>query len=310
MKSLSKQLLVGLLFIAVGYACIYSLSNFVERNRIAIPETYTDEDLVFEGKRIKGFALGAEGLLADWYWIRALQYIGGKVLNSENENINLEDLGSLNPRLLYPLLDNATDLDPHFFTAYSYGAIVLPAIDKDQAIKLTEKGIAANPQEWRLHQYLGYIHWRLGSFEKAAEVYEQGSRVAGAPQFLNMMAAKMRADGGSRDTARQMYQQMTDEAADEQTRTVGVLRLQQLDALDELDAINIELEKFRNQNGRCVSNGSELLSLLKNVRLPAGRDFRIDANRNLVDPTGVPYALRTTDCRAVIDPKKSKLPPN
>ena len=299
-----------MLFIAVGYACIYSLSNFVERNRVAIPETYTDEDLVFEGKRIKGFALGAEGLLADWYWIRALQYIGGKVLNSENENINLEDLGSLNPRLLYPLLDNATDLDPHFLTAYSYGAIVLPAIDKRQAIKLTEKGIAANPQEWRLHQYLGYIHWRLGNFEKAAEVYEQGSRVAGAPQFLNMMAAKMRADGGSRDTARQMYQQMTDEAADEQTRTVGVLRLQQLDALDELDAINIELEKFRNQNGRCVSNGSELLSLLKNVRLPAGRDFRIDANRNLVDPTGAPYALRTTECKAVIDLKKSKLPSN
>ena len=310
MKSFSKQLLVGLLFIAVGYACIYSLSNFVERNRVAIPETYTDEDLVFEGKRIKGFALGAEGLLADWYWIRALQYIGGKVLNSENENINLEDLGSLNPRLLYPLLDNATDLDPHFLTAYSYGAIVLPAIDKRQAIKLTEKGIAANPQEWRLHQYLGYIHWRLGNFEKAAEVYEQGSRVAGAPQFLNMMAAKMRADGGSRDTARQMYQQMSDEAADEQTRTVGVLRLQQLDALDELDAINIELEKFRNQNGRCVSNGSELLSLLKNVRLPAGRDFRIDANRNLVDPTGAPYALRTTECKAVIDLKKSKLPSN
>lgn len=306
----SKQLSAGLLFIAAAYVCVYALSNFVERNRVAIPETYTDEDLVFEGKRIKGFALGAEGLLADWYWMRALQYIGGKVLNSENENINLEDLGSLNPRLLYPLLDNATDLDPHFLTAYSYGAIVLPAIDKQQAIKLTEKGIAANPQEWRLHQYLGYIHWRLGNFEKAAEVYEQGSRVAGAAQFLNMMAAKMRADGGSRETARQMYQQMANEATDEQTRSVGVVRLQQLDALDELDAINVELEKFRNQNGRCVSNGSELLSLLKNVRLPAGRDFRIDANRNLVDPTGAPYALRTTECKAVIDLKKSKLPSN
>lgn len=310
MKSFSKQLLVGLLFIAAGYACIYALSNFVERNRVAIPEAYADEDLAFEGKRIKDFALGAEGLLADWYWMRALQYIGGKVLNSENENINLEDLGSLNPRLLYPLLDNATDLDPHFLTAYSYGAIVLPAIDKQQAIKLTEKGIAANPTEWRLHQYLGYIHWRLGNFEKAAEVYEQGSRVAGAPQFLNMMAAKMRADGGSRETARQMYQEMANGATDEQTRSVGVLRLQQLEALDELDAINIELEKFREGNGRCISTGAELLSLLKNVKLPTGKDFRVDANRNLVDPTGAPYALRTTECKAVIDRAKSKLPAN
>lgn len=310
MSSFSKQLVGGLLLIAVGYVSVYALSNFLESNRVAAPETYADEDLAFEGKRLKGFALGAEGLLADWYWMRSLQYIGDKLVKSELEHINLEDLKPLNPRLLYPLLDNATDLDPHFIAAYSYGAIVLPAIDKQHAIELTEKGIAANPNEWRLHHYLGYIHWRLGNFENAAEVYERGSRVTGAPQFLKMMAAKMRADGGSRDTAREMYQQMATEGSDEQTRSVGDLRLQQLDALDELDAINVELEKFRSQNGRCISTGAELLLLLKNVRLPAGKDFRIDANRNLVDPTGAPYALLTTECKAVIDLKKSRLPPN
>jgi hypothetical protein len=147
-------LAVGLLLIAALYAGVYALSNFIESNRVPIPETYADEDLAFEGKKIKGFALGAEGMLADWYWMRSLQYIGDKLTNSKLEYIDLEDLTHLNPRLLYPLLDNATDLDPHFMAAYSYGAIVLPAIDKQQAIKLTEKGIAANPNEWRLHQYL------------------------------------------------------------------------------------------------------------------------------------------------------------
>lgn len=310
MKSFSTHLAVGLLLIAALYAGVYALSNFIESNRVPIPETYADEDLAFEGKKIKGFALGAEGMLADWYWIRSLQYIGDKLTNSKLEYIDLEDLTHLNPRLLYPLLDNATDLDPHFMAAYSYGAIVLPAIDKQQAIKLTEKGIAANPNEWRLHQYLGYIHWRLKNFEKAAEVYEQGSRVAGAPQFLSMMAAKMRADGGSRDTARQLYRQMADEATDEQTRVVGSFRLQQLDALDELDAINAELVKFRASNGRCITTSAELISLLKNVRLSDGRDFRVDAKGNLVDPTGVPYAFLTTECKAVIDVKKSKIPAN
>jgi tetratricopeptide (TPR) repeat protein len=309
-KSFSTHLAVGLLLIAALYAGVYALSNFIESNRVPIPETYADEDLAFEGKKIKGFALGAEGMLADWYWIRSLQYIGDKLTNSKLEYIDLEDLTHLNPRLLYPLLDNATDLDPHFMAAYSYGAIVLPAIDKQQAIKLTEKGIAANPNEWRLHQYLGYIHWRLKNFEKAAEVYEQGSRVAGAPQFLSMMAAKMRADGGSRDTARQLYRQMADEATDEQTRVVGSFRLQQLDALDELDAINAELVKFRSSNGRCITTSAELISLLKNVRLSDGRDFRVDAKGNLVDPTGVPYAFLTTECKAVIDVKKSKIPAN
>lgn len=310
MKSNSKQLIGSLLLIAVGYMCVVALSDFIGKQRVSVPEMYADEDLAFQGKKLKGFALGSEGMLADWYWMRSLQYIGDKLVAVGLGNVNLDDLKPLNPRLLYPLLDNATDLDPKLIAAYSYGATVLPAIDPQQAIQLAEKGIAANPDEWRLLQYLGYIHWKLGDFNKAAEVYERGSRISGAPPFFLMMVAKMRAEGGSRETARQMYQQMANEAIDEQAKSVGVFRLQQLDAFDELDAINAELEKFRNQNGRCVSTGAELLSLLKNVQLPAGKDFHIDANRNLVDPTGAPYALRTTECKAEIDTTKSKIPPN
>ncbi len=96
--------------------------------------------------------------------MRSLQYIGEKVVKSSNETLNIENLTALNPRLLYPLLNNATTLDPQFMEVYAYGAVVLPAIDKEQAIKFTEKGITDNPSEWRLYQQLGYIYWRLGNF--------------------------------------------------------------------------------------------------------------------------------------------------
>src|SRR5437867_10474546 len=64
-------------------------------------------------KLIKRVSLGYEGLLADIYWTRAVQYYGG-LLHNENVGANYE--------LLWPLLNITTQLDPHIIPAYRYGA--------------------------------------------------------------------------------------------------------------------------------------------------------------------------------------------
>ena len=156
----TRTLLISSVVIFAGFAAVVSLTKYIESNRILLPESYVDEDLDLQGKKLNGFALGAEGLLADAYWIRALQYVGDKVIKTDPGSLNIENLQSLNPRLLYPLLDNAADLDPKFSAVFSYGATVLPAIDLHEAVALTEKGILHNPEDWRLYQYLVYIYWR------------------------------------------------------------------------------------------------------------------------------------------------------
>jgi len=293
--------------LSVGFGIIYTLSNYAETTRPKLPAGFEDSDLALQGKRLKGYALGAEGLMADWYWILSLQYIGGKIMSSEDVILNVEDLTSLNPRLLYPYLDNATDLDPKFYAAYSYGAIVLPAIDPAKAIALTEKGIANNPDHWRFYQYLGYIYWRLKEFEKAAEIYEKGSRVPGAPPFMRQMAATMKTKGGSRDTARELYLQMLTESDDQQSKENAQLRLFELDSLDERDAVNAILQSFKEKAGRCANSYGEILPQLRTIKLPAGKGFRIDASNNIVDPTGVPYTLDRTRCSIYIGPE-SRIP--
>ncbi len=297
------------IFVCLGFAAVYGLSNFIERNSVRVPEDYSDSDLSLEGKRLKGFSLGSEGLLADWYWMRSLQYVGDKLAKTDVEYINLEDLTSLKPRLLYPLLDNATDLDPKFLSAYSYGAMVLPSIDPKQAIALTEKAIANNPESWRMYQYLGYIHWRLKDYNEAAAAYDRGSQVEGAPRFMRMMSASMRTQGGSRDTARAMYQQMLDEAQDQQMISNAQFRLDEIDSLNERDAIVSVLEKFRHVNGRCPNSLKEIQPQLKSVVLPNEKQFKVNAAGDLVDPTGVPYILDHQACKAAIDTVNSKLPP-
>jgi tetratricopeptide (TPR) repeat protein len=296
MSRRSQNLIVHVIVILIGIAAIAFLSGYAEARKVTIAESYTDNDLEFQGKRLKGFGLGFEGLLADWYWMRSLQYIGDKVLKNPEVEIDLEDLRPLNPRLLYPFLDNATDLDPKLMAAYSYGAAVLPAIDPLLAIRLTEKGIANNPDAWRLYQYLGYIYWRTKEYEKAAEIYERGSQIDGAASFMRMMAAAMRTRGGSRAVARQIYSQLLSEAEDQQSRANAELRLLELDSLDEREAIQSALVAFRDRTGRCPQGLAEIYPLLRNVELPNGRKFRVDAASNLVDPTGVQYELDQQRC--------------
>ena len=305
-----KQTFITITVIICGFVAVYFLSGFLERNRPALPENYADEDLAVQGARLKGFSLGFEGLIADWYWMQALQYLGDKIVKNQDAKISLDNLQALNPRLLYPLLDNATDLDPKFISVYEYGAVVLPAIDKEQAIKFLKKGIADNPNEWRLYQHLGYIYWRLGDFESASEIYTKGASVPKAPPFLKMMAAKTKGEGGSRATARAIYKQMFDEAQDAQIRETAALRLMQLDSLDERDAIRVTLQTFKAKTGRCANNWREILPLLQTVKLPDGRDFHIDKSNNLLDPSGAPYILDASNCDVKLDFAKTKIPPN
>jgi tetratricopeptide (TPR) repeat protein len=303
-----KDAVLPAVVIIVGLLAVFWLSGFIERVRPALPEEYSDSDLTVRGARMKGFAFGAEGLIADYYFMRSLQYVGNKVMKSESELVNLDDLRSLNPRLLYPLLDNATDLDPHFIAPYSYGAVVLPAIDPSKAIALANKGIANNPEHWRLYQHLGYIYWKLGQYEKAAETYERGSEIAGASPFMKLMAASMKTRGGSRETAREIFTEMLANSDDEQVQITARRRLAELDSLDERDAIDGVLATFRSSNGRCVNSLGEILPSLQKVDLPGDNEFAIDKQTRLVDPTGAPYLLDQENCRVKLDPTATGLP--
>lgn len=310
MNQTSKQTIISIVSVVLGFAVVFVLSGFLEARRPALPAGYEDEDLALQGAKLKGFALGFEGLIADWYWMKSLQYIGDKVVNSKRE-ISMDNMRELNPRLLYPYLDNATTLDPKFFSVYEYGAIVLPAIDNEQAIKLTQKGIENNPSDWRLYNYLGYIYWRSGDYEKAAEIYERGSPLSGAPPFMLLMTAKMKSGGGSRETAREIYKQMFAQTTDENMKENAALRLLELDALDERDLLRQTLKDFQTKNNRCAADWREVFGDLR--KISSSKPLRFDRNSLApLDPTNVPYILvkESNQCDADIDWINSKIPPS
>ncbi|MGI9035062.1 MAG: tetratricopeptide repeat protein [Pyrinomonadaceae bacterium] len=283
-----KKIFAILIILTLGYAGIFAVSQQLENIKPAPDETAEDEDLYFSAKQLSLLGSDFRGLIADWYWIESLQYLGGKVVRRQDAQgaVDINDLRPLNPRLVYPMLDTASTLDPQFMTVYSYGAAVLPAIDNAQAIKLLEKGIVANPDEWRLYHNLGYIYWRSGNYERAAETYAAGAAKRDAPAWMRQMSANMRAQGASRDFARQIYRQMFETAEDEQTKSFAELRFAQIQSLDERDAIRAVLQNFAQKNNRCAGGWQEISKELR-----ANKNLHFNSSGSPLDPTGEVYLL-------------------
>jgi tetratricopeptide (TPR) repeat protein len=292
---LRRALALGLLII-VGFAGVVSMAQWLDSHRPTPDPLLEEEKLYLAGQTVRRLTLSFNGLVADWYWMRALQYVGSKVLNIP-ERLQLDNLGQLDLRLLAPLLDTATTLDPQFMEPYKYAAIVLPEVDIKEAIRITKKGIAANPSAWRLYHHLGYIYWQQGDFQAAGEAYNQGAAQPGAPPWMEAMKARMATEGGSRELAREIYQRMYEEPGGSKVTEMARQRLMQLDSLDERDAIRRVLKLYQSKVNRCPSSWREIQPVLRTLRL------RFDPNGAPLDPLGKPYVLVSANCDVALDAK-------
>jgi len=299
MKSDRIKTLALALVVVAGMACVAVLVRQIDRLRPPEDPNAADESLYLNGKTARRISLGFNGLAADWYWMRSLQYIGRKLVN--DNDVPIDNLGLHDLKLLAPLLDTATTLDPEFLDPYEYAAVVLPAIDVDQAIRITQKGIDANPNAWRLYHQLGYIYWQQKNYAAASDIYGRGAQIPGAPPWMEAMKAKMVADGGSRATAREIYTRMYEQSTDEKVRDMARKRLLQLDSLEQRDSLRKLFAAYQARAGRCPTSWKELDSVFRALRVP------LDASGAPLDPSGVPYVLRAGACEVDLDPK-SEIP--
>jgi tetratricopeptide (TPR) repeat protein len=284
--------------VIIGLVALYPLQRWIDSTT---SHSFKEEEALYlpSGKAIKRLSLGLDGLAADVYWIRTVQYFGRKL--SSEENASARSTGEIPMPLLAPLLNIVVTLDPHNIQAYSFGAIFLPERDMPAAIALLEKGINENPEAWRLYKDLAYIYWQQGNrltgaaqdeaYAKAAEWYEKGSEIPDAMWWMRDLAGLMRIKGGTREAARAIYRSYLD-SEDKNIASQAVERLKQLQALDELDAINGALAAYREQNGACPGD--------LRVLAPRFRSLKLSLNENLVpvDPDGFAYVYDRSACAA------------
>ena len=179
---------------------------------------------------LKRMSLGYDGLLADVYWTRAVQYFGGH----HHDRSTRYDL-------LYPLLDITTTLDPHLVVAYEFGSTFLAqkppegAGEPDKAIQLVERGIRENPDNWRLYYDLGFLQYmEMHDFEAAARTFLRGSRVPGAHPSLRILAGAMAQHAGDVETARLIWETTLETASDQLIRSNAIKHLRALKVDDDI----------------------------------------------------------------------------
>jgi len=284
----------------VGLSCTVLLARSMDALRPPPDPNAIDESLYLNPTTARRMSLGFNSMVADWYWMRSLQYVGKKII-SVPEDVPIDDLGQLNLKLLAPLLDTATTLDPEFLDPYEYAAVVLPAVDVKEAIRITRKGIDANPNAWRLYHQLGYIYWQQKDYQAASDIYRRGAGIPGAPPWMTAMTAKMSAEGGSRTTAREIYMRMHEESADAKVRDMAERRIMQLNSLDQRDVLTKLLTGYRDRVGQCPSTWKEINQLLRAIRAP------LDESGTPLDPTSAPYQLRAGKCEVELDPQSEVL---
>jgi tetratricopeptide (TPR) repeat protein len=238
----------------------------------------TAENLLYvrSPETMKRLALSYDSLLADLYWIRAVQHYGGTRLSTDpNKRYDL----------LFPLLDLTTSLDDRFNIAYYYGSTFLAEAPPggpgrpDLAIALLEKGLRAQPEKWEFAQWIGFVHyWWRQDYQQAAAWFSRAAKFPGAPIWMAPLAASTLTEGGSRQASRFMWEEIARTAEDEWFRNEARRRLQQLDAMDQLDQLRTVAARFSEQRGAPASDWSELRAAGYLKGTP-------------VDPTGTPYRL-------------------
>jgi tetratricopeptide (TPR) repeat protein len=292
---MSKKFLLFLGMLA-ALAVSIALVRVIDARRSAGQNQAGDEPLYVNPNTARHVALAFNGLAADWYWMRSLQYVGGKIVAFEDAHRERFTLSDLDIRLLPSLLRMSTALDPQFIAPYEYGAMILPELNSDEAIALVTAGIANNPSSWRLHQHLGYIYWHRKEYDQASATYAAGAKLPGAPPFMAAMGARMKADGGSPDAAREMYRHLYDSSNDPAVKEMVTKQMMRLDYLDQAEMIRNALNAFKERSGRCAASWRDMTNELR----AAG--FSLESRTGApFDPSSTPYELIKNGCDVGLD---------
>jgi hypothetical protein len=231
--------------------------------------------------------LGYRHLVADMYWMRAVVYYGSQ----RQKHVDAAASGTLtaaNYDLLYPLLDLTTTLDPQFKIAYRFGAVFLADAPPngpgrtDLAVSLLQRGVERDHARWEYLEDIGFVYyWWVKDFNEAAAWFKRASEAPGAPSWLAPLAAATLAEGGSRASSRMFFTELANSEL-EWIRRDAQWRLQQLDAMDQIDDLNRRIEEYIAREG-VRPNDWRKVGVDVAPKDPTGTPYRINPKTGLID---------------------------
>ncbi len=197
-------------------------------------------------------SLGFDAALADYYWLQAVQAIGGDTRITAELGVHLGKL-----------IDVVTTLDPWVDHPYRFAAVWLTESEENvrQANRLLERGIAHHPNEWRNWFYLGFNQfYYLLENEQAAHSLEQASRLPKAPRYLPRLVARLRSQTADILVAETFLRELIRDTEEESARAEYQNALDEIEIEKKARFLDRAREAFIKLAGRDIMSVDELLA--------------------------------------------------
>lgn len=172
----------------------------------------------------------------------------------------------------------ALSLDPKLVQGYFFAAMVIGHSKEsiEKGIAFLEKHRGLNSSEWRIPYWLGFNYYQLGNYLKAAEYYQEASRLPGAPEFLKSNPAVFYYRAGRADSGVIYLRGLLSSLKEK--RQAEWIKLK-LEWLENIVVLEKKVTEFKSRFGYLPDNLEELVSrgLLSELpRDPFGKGYYLD----------------------------------
>ncbi len=207
-----------LIIIAALFLTLVPIQKQIDTIRDGWPEK---EELLYlpSGNMLSIVSLGFDQLAADILYIKMIDYFSTHLMTDHSYI------------WLYHIADLVTTLDPHFRFPYIFAGLMLnlEGGQFDNARKILTKGSLVFTDDWYFPFALG-LNYFFGSadFETAARYFENSHQLGG-PEYLSNFAAKLRANGKTRETTLEFLRFLYGSFHDENIKKIIMDRIRELE---------------------------------------------------------------------------------
>jgi len=236
-----------------AFVLVVAGTGFVHARIPPVTDVERGEAFVPDPQLAKAFSLGFDAVLADYYWLQAIQAVGA------DQRVDPK-VGSH----LGKLIDLVTTLNPRVDHPYRFAAVWLTESEDVvlTANDLLRRSFPYHPDEWRNRFYLGFnLFYYLLDNERAAEVLEEASGMTGAPAYLPRLVARLRSSTADNiDVSELFLRQMVKDATDPRSRAEYQGALDEIEVEKKARFLDQARRAFQKLNGRDIMNVEELVS--------------------------------------------------
>lgn len=182
---------------------LLSATFFLAQYFLPSPQMQKRTDYIAPPLILKNLSAGLNVQMSDSFWLRAVQDI-----DHCDQPLNAKECKGKS--WLFNVIDLTTELDRKFMESYFFGALALTVIisDYEGASRIFDKGVEEFPKNWNILYAAGYhALYEEKDKRKASKLYFAAAE-NGAPDWVHVLAGRLAVDGGEKEFAAQILEQM------------------------------------------------------------------------------------------------------